>query len=354
MRQASRLNGARILITGHTGFTGSWMSLKLAALGADIHGFALPPDTKPALFDLADVWPSLKTHTLGDIADFPLLLDTVQRVAPDAILHLAAQPLVIAGYAHPVRTFLTNTQGTAHILEAARLTPSVRGVVAITTDKVYAPTQDGRAFDENALLGGKDPYSASKSAAEFVIESYRHSLSTWERSLKIEVARGGNIFGGGDFAPNRIIPDFYRAVQNGSTLKLRKPDAKRPWQHVLDLCEAYQLLLERVLDEENDAPGENWNIGPLEEETIVVIDLIRRYEAYWQEIPLEIEQGPPETNTLALNSTKARTKLGWLPRLTLDEALQKTAEWYQTALERPGLLADLTRQQIEFHWSQGR
>jgi CDP-glucose 4,6-dehydratase len=257
MHHGKRLNGARILITGHTGFTGSWMSLKLAAQGAEIHGFALPPDTKPALFDLADVWPSLKSHTLGDIADFPLLLETVQRIAPDAILHLAAQPLVIAGYAHPVRTFLTNTQGTAHLLEAARLTPSVRGVIAITTDKVYAPTQDGRAFDENAPLGGKDPYSASKSAAEFVIDSYRHSLATWGRRLKIEVARGGNIFGGGDFAPNRIIPDFYRAVQNGSVLKLRKPDAKRPWQHVLDLCDAYQLLLERVLDEKNDSLGEN-------------------------------------------------------------------------------------------------
>lgn len=349
MAHASRLNGARILITGHTGFTGSWMSLKLAALGAEIHGFALPPDTKPALFDLADVWPSLKTHTLGDIADFPLLIETVQRVAPDAILHLAALPLVMAGYAHPVRTFLTNTQGTAHILEAARLTPTVRGVVAITTDKVYAPTQNGLAFDENAPLGGLDPYSASKSAAEFVIESYRHSLSTWGRSLRIEVARGGNIFGGGDFAPNRIIPDFYRAVQNDSPLKLRKPNAKRPWQHVLDLCEAYQLLLERVLEEENDAPGENWNIGPLEQESISVIDLIGRFETYWQKIPLEIELGPPETTVLALNTTKARTKLGWQPRLTLDEALQKTAEWYQTALKKPGILADLTRQQIKFH-----
>jgi len=206
MAHASRLNGARILITGPTGFTGSWMSLKLAALGAEIHGFALPPDTKPALFDLADVWPSLKTHTLGDIADFPLLIETVQRVASDAILHLAAQPLVIVGYAHPVRTFLTDTQGTAHVLQAARLTPTVRGVVVITTNKVYAPTQNSLAFDENAPLGGLDPYSASKSAAKFIIESYRHSLSTWARSLRIEVARGGSIFGGSDFArsPPRV------------------------------------------------------------------------------------------------------------------------------------------------------
>lgn len=354
MHHGKRLNGARILITGHTGFTGSWMSLKLAAQGAEIHGFALPPDTKPALFDLADVWPSLKSHTLGDIADFPLLLETVQRIAPDAILHLAAQPLVIAGYAHPVRTFLTNTQGTAHLLEAARLTPSVRGVIAITTDKVYAPTQDGRAFDENAPLGGKDPYSASKSAAEFVIDSYRHSLATWGRRLKIEVARGGNIFGGGDFAPNRIIPDFYRAVQNGSVLKLRKPDAKRPWQHVLDLCDAYQLLLERVLDEKNDSLGENWNIGPLEEESVSVIDLIRRFGTYWQKIALEIEPGPPETTVLALNTTKARTKLGWHPRLTLDEALHITADWYRTALTKPGSLAELTRQQIETHQDSDR
>ena len=349
MPHVSRLTGARILVTGHTGFTGSWMSLKLAALGAEIHGFALPPDTKPALFDLADVWPSLKSHTLGDIADFPLLLETIQRISPDAILHLAAQPLVFAGYANPIRTFLTNTQGTAHVLEAARLTPSVRGVVAITTDKVYAPIQNSHPFAENAILGGKDPYSASKSAAEFVIDSYRHSIATWGTTLKIEVARGGNIFGGGDFASHRIIPDFYRAVQIGSALKLRKPYAKRPWQHVLDLCEAYQILLERVLNDTSHEAGGNWNFGPLPNDSVTVIDLIRRLESFWQSLTLDFDQGPPETMTLTLDTTKARTQLGWHPRLSLDEALQKTAEWYQLALTNPEKLANLTRLQIEAH-----
>ncbi len=347
MTKSSRLDGARILITGHTGFTGSWMALKLAALGAEIHGFALAPDTKPALFDLADIWSALKSHTLGDLADYSLLLDTVQRVAPDAILHLAAQPLVLTGYAQPIRTFLTNTQGTAHVLEAARLTPSVRGVVAITTDKVYMPDPKALPFSEASRLGGKDHYSASKAAAELIIEGYRHSLSVWNRPMRIEVARGGNIFGGGDFAPHRIIPDFYRAVQSGTALKLRKPEAKRPWQHVLDLCEAYRLLLERVLNPDEKATGDNWNFGPEPQASIKVIDLIKRLEAVWQPVPLDIETGPPETLNLALNSQKARSQLGWQPRLTLDEALKLSAEWYRAALERPDQLATLTRQQIE-------
>jgi len=347
MSNSSRLKGARILITGHTGFTGSWMSLKLAALGAEVHGFALAPETKPALFDLADIWSAFKSHTLGDLADFSLLSETVNRVAPDAILHLAAQPLVLTGYAQPLRTFMTNTQGTAHILEAARLAPTVRGVVVITTDKVYAPDPKALPFTEAAKLGGKDPYSTSKAAAELVIDGYRHSLAAWNRDLRIEVARGGNIFGGGDFAPHRIIPDFYSAVQSGTPLKLRRPDAQRPWQHVLDLCEAYRLLLERVLGNDAKALGENWNFGPKAQDSIKVIDLIRKLEATWQSVPLELETGPPETMTLALNSNKARTELGWTPRLSLDEALNLTAEWYQTAINHPDDIAALTRRQIE-------
>ncbi|MEY4091487.1 MAG: CDP-glucose 4,6-dehydratase [Pseudomonadota bacterium] len=347
MSDSSRLKGARILITGHTGFTGSWMSLKLAALGAEIHGFALAPETKPALFDLADIWSAFKSHTLGDLADFSLLSDTVNRVAPDAILHLAAQPLVLTGYAQPLRTFMTNTQGTAHILEAARLAPSVRGVVAITTDKVYAPDPKALPFTEGAKLGGEDPYSASKAAAELVIDGYRHSLAAWKRPMRIEVARGGNIFGGGDFAPHRIIPDFYRAVQSGSPLKLRKPNAQRPWQHVLDLCEAYRLLLERVLGEDARSPGENWNFGPEAQDSIKVIDLIRKLEAVWQPMPLEVETGLHETLTLALNSNKANSELGWTPRLSLDKALQWTADWYKAAIQHPDDLPALTRRQIE-------
>ena len=182
-----------------------------------------------------------------------------------------------------------------------------------------------------------------------VIDAYRYSLPSWGRALTIEVARGGNIFGGGDFAPHRIIPDFYRAAQNGSTLKQRKPQAKRPWQHVLDLCDAYQILLERVLGGDSTHPGENWNFGPLSEDSIPVIELIQRLESFWQTLPLEIESGPPETIRLTLDSTKARTKLGWHPRLNLNQALHLTAEWYKTSLINPAHVADLTRQQIGTH-----
>ena len=178
MRHKARLSGVRILITGHTGFTGSWACLRFSALGAEIHGYALAPDTKPALFDLADVWPSLKSHMLGDLADFDLLLETVRRVQPDLILHLAAQPLVLAGYAAPVRTFMTNTQGTAHVLEAARQIKSVVGVVAVTTDKVYAPDEAALPYAEDARLGGTDPYSASKAGVIGLTKSLGKELAT--------------------------------------------------------------------------------------------------------------------------------------------------------------------------------
>ena len=349
MAPLSQLRGARILITGHTGFTGGWAALKLAHLGAEIHGFALAPDTKPAFFDLADLWPLFKSHTLGDLADYALLSQTISEIAPDAILHLAAQPLVYAGYAHPVRTFMTNAQGTAHLLEAARLTQSVRGVVAITTDKVYAPDPDALPFKETARLGGKDPYSASKAAAELIIDGYRHSLSAWNRTMPIEVARGGNIFGGGDFSSHRIVPDFYRAVQNRTALRLRNPDARRPWQHVLDLVNGYCLLLERVLEGDRTNPGEAWNFGPDPEAAIPVIDLIGKFQKAWEPVTLDKMQGLPETAALSISSTKARIELGWRPTLSLDDAIDLTVDWYRTALSAPENLAALSRAQIENH-----
>ncbi len=346
MSQHSRLSGVRILITGHTGFTGSWACLRFAALGAHVHGYALAPDTKPALFDLADVWPTLKSHTLGDLADFDLLLESVRRIEPDLILHLAAQPLVLAGYAAPVRTFMTNAQGTAHVLEAARQIKSVLGVVAITTDKVYAPDEAALPYQETARLGGADPYSASKAAAEMIIDGYRHSMAAWNRSLKIETARGGNIIGGGDFSADRIVPDFVRAIERQTPLILRRPAACRPWQHVLDLVEGYRLLLERCLETDRTGLGEAWNFGPHPDDAVTVATLISRLQERWKPVSLDLHQGPPETKTLAINAEKSRKILGWRPRLNFDAMIGATVDWYRMALQAPDDLPALTRDQI--------
>ena len=353
MRHKARLSGVRILITGRTGFTGSWACLRFSALGAEIHGYALAPDTKPALFDLADVWPSLKSHTLGDLADFDLLLETVRRVQPDLILHLAAQPLVLAGYAAPVRTFMTNTQGTAHVLEAARQIKSVMGVVAVTTDKVYAPDEAALPYAEDARLGGTDPYSASKAAAEMIISGYRHAMPAWDRAFKIETARGGNIIGGGDFSADRIVPDFVRALERQTSLVLRRPEARRPWQHVLDLIEGYRLLLERCLETNRGDLGQAWNFGPSREDAVTVATLIARLQDRWKPIALDLREGPPETKILAINAEKSRKILGWRPRLYFDGMIDATVEWYRVALQTPDELPALTRAQIEHYETLG-
>lgn len=347
MPSSSPFSGLSLLITGHTGFTGGWAALKFAHLGADIHGLALAPDTKPALFDQADIWSVLKSHQIGDICDFQTVLDAVERVKPAVILHLAAQPLVLNGYADPAKTFLTNMQGTVHVLEAARRVSAVRGVVAITTDKVYAPDLHTLPYKETARLGGHDPYSASKAAAEYAIDAYRHSLPSWNRHLPIEVARGGNIFGGGDFAPYRIIPDFVRSVKTGIPLVLRKPDARRPWQHVLDLIDGYRLLVERVLNADPSSPGEAWNFGPKPQDAIPVIDLLNHLQRLWKPLQIQIDRGPPETTHLAIDASKAREHLSWQPKLDLETALSWTVDWYRTSLEHPDQIATLTRAQID-------
>lgn len=253
------LTGRKILVTGHTGFTGGWACLWLGSLGAEVSGFALPPETAPALYDelnLADDVPSV----LGDICDYSLLSSAIKRFQPELILHLAAQPLVRHSYREPARTFEINAQGTAHVLEAAKATASVRAVLCITTDKVYKNNEWPWPYRENDPLGGKDPYSASKAAAEIVIQSYAASYPWQEgKGPILATARGGNIVGGGDWSEDRLIPDFVRAVVSGSTLTLRYPDATRPWQHVLALVHGYLMLLAGMVSEDPAHYARAWN-----------------------------------------------------------------------------------------------
>ena len=347
------LKDTDILVTGHTGFTGSWVCHALAHYGARVHGLALPPATMPSMFALTKVEERLASHCLGDIGEAALVLETVKRIQPHAILHLAAQPLVLDSYADPVGTFRTNTLGTVHILEAARLTPSVRGVVAITTDKVYANDGLGLPFTEESPLGGYDPYAASKAAAEMAITGYRASLSSWQRPMVIETARGGNIIGGGDWSAHRLIPDYARSVAAGRSLPIRHPHATRPWQHVLCLVHGYFLLLERILAGKADGAGEAWNFGPEPEDGLSVEAMVHKLAKDWQQLETPMEASTlHEAKTLSIESSKAKQRLGWQSGLSLDDAILATARWYKTALVDPESLTALTQSQIAAYFAK--
>jgi len=351
------LKGADILVTGHTGFTGSWVCHVLQHFGARIHGLALPPATMPSMFDLTKVESILTSHRLLDIADHHAVLEHVGAIKPQAILHLAAQPLVLPSYADPVGTFQTNVLGTVSVLEAARKTSSVEGVVAITTDKVYANNGQQNRFTETDRIGGHDPYSASKAAAEMAIDGYRLSLPSWQRNMAIETARGGNIIGGGDWSINRLIPDYARAIASNTPLVIRNPLSTRPWQHVLCLVHGYLILLNRILSGEikqsGEPLGEAWNFGPEPSDCISVAALLEKMAQSWTKASIETTHSPVyEANFLQIDPTKAKQNLGWRPEIGIDEAIMLTAEWYKTHALHPEHLTPLTRQQTANYFTK--
>lgn len=350
MTQFQTLRGVDILVTGHTGFTGTWACHLLYMLGARVHGYSLPPPTSPAMFDLTDARETLQSHTIGDIRDPEAVQTCFRQTRPRLVLHLAAQPLVLRSYRDPVGTFLANTQGTVNVLEAARSTPEVRGVVCITTDKVYANKGEKRPFVETDPLGGKDPYSASKAAAEMAIASFRELLATNGRDMAIEVARGGNIIGGGDWAEDRIIPDLARAISNGTPLSVRNVDAVRPWQHVLALLHGYLMLLDRIARGESQK-GDAWNFGPVDETPISVGQLLEILMSQWTSVPLQIQHVQfslqREEQYLLINSEKARTILSWQPFWSNVRATLETANWYKTSNAEKSKLLSLTQRQIQ-------
>lgn len=347
------LAGRRILVTGHTGFTGGWACLWLESLGAEVSGFSLPPDTAPALYDelcLANRVPSI----LGDVCDYSLLLDAVQQFQPELILHLAAQPLVRRSYREPLQTFAVNTQGTAHVLEAARTVTTVRAVLCITTDKVYKNNEWPWPYRESDPLGGKDPYSASKAAAEMVIQSYAVSFPWKEgKGPVVATARGGNIIGGGDWSEDRLIPDFVRAVTNGTTLTLRYPDATRPWQHVLALVHGYLMLLAGLISDTPARYAQAWNLGPQGPQQYSVRQVLELMSRHWQRPALEYMDNPlPEAGALALDSSIARNLLGWIPPWDTERVVAETAVWYRDYYKDPSSARESTLHQIN-EWRQG-
>ncbi len=337
----------RVTVTGHTGFKGGWLSCWLENLGAKVTGISLPPSSEPNLFALLGLERTVGSYFV-DIRDAAALTKHLGRATPEVVFHLAAQPLVRQSYADPLETFSTNILGTANLLEACRAVPSVRAVVIVTTDKVYENREWAWPYRENDPLGGLDPYSASKACAEIIAGVYQKNICRGERRIHIATARGGNVIGGGDWSADRIVPDIVRAVGSGAPISLRNPGAVRPWQHVLELCEAYLTLGARLLAGEERAE-QAWNFGPWPADELPVGEITRTLLRIMghPDHPVVLSPSPlHEAQLLRLDNAKAVAQLGWRPRLRVAEALAWTADWYREVNRDPGGARALTRGQI--------
>lgn len=321
----------RVLITGHTGFKGSWLMLWLHVLGARLTGISLPLLTVPNHWDLLGL--NVIDRRI-DIRQFDLLMDIVTEVQPEIVFHLAAQPLVRRSYRNPLETWTTNVQGTANVLEACRLTPSIRAIVVVTTDKCYENREWFWGYREQDRLGGHDPYSASKAAAELVSASYRSAFFGHGNGPLLATVRAGNVVGGGDWSEDRLIPDLVRALVADVPLVIRSPQAIRPWQHVLDPLAGYLLLGQKLLEGCGEQ-AEAWNFGPGPESKQPVVRVLEKLRSYWLGLKWEVSSlpQPHEAGLLYLDSAKARHKLGWQPVWGFESGLRATAEWYQRFLE---------------------
>lgn len=326
-----------MLVTGHTGFKGGWLSLWLQRQGARVHGYALDPTPASVFFESARLSSHLTSDTRADILDLERLRRVVRDVRPVALFHLAAQPLVLEGYAAPLETFEVNVIGTANVLEAARESETLRAVVVVTTDKVYENREWLYPYRENDPVGGYDPYSASKAAAEIVSASYRSSFfGGAAHPAWIATARAGNVIGGGDWAANRLIPDCLRAFEGNRPVQLRYPEAVRPWQHVLEPVSGYISLAERLLEQDGGTFARAWNFGPDANADATVGEVARLVcqmlgDESRLELPAERAQ-LHEAGMLRLDSTLARTQLGWSPRWSLEEAVGRTVAWRRASI----------------------
>jgi CDP-glucose 4,6-dehydratase len=329
--------GKRVFLTGHTGFKGSWMSLWLQELGAEVTGLALEPPTKPSLFETAGVEAGMKS-IIADVRDLPVLKQVMQAARPEVVFHMAAQPLVRHSYENPVETYATNVMGTVNLLEAVRHTPSVKAVVNITTDKCYENREWVWGYRESDPMGGADPYSSSKGCSELVSAAYRASYfganAHAPHAAVIASARAGNVVGGGDWAKDRLIPDVIAAFEASRPAPIRNPHAIRPWQHVLEPLRGYLMLAERM-DRHGASFGEGWNFGPNDEDAKPVSWIVETMAELWGASARWVADGgvhPHEAGYLKLDISKARSRLDWRPALNLRRALELVVDWSQARL----------------------
>jgi CDP-glucose 4,6-dehydratase len=346
-------NGKKVLITGHTGFKGSWLAFWLEMLGANVCGYALAPDGEPNLFADLKLAGEIKSVT-GDVRDLAHFEKVLQDFQPEIIFHLAAQSLVRKSYREPLETYTVNVIGTINVLEAVRKTDSVKSFVVVTTDKVYENKESYRAYSENERLGGYDPYSSSKACAELAVSAYRNSFFA-ESNCLIATARAGNVIGGGDWSEDRLLPDVFRSLVFGEKLSIRNPASIRPWQHALEPLAGYMKLAEKLYAGEKDF-AEAWNFGPAEEDSKPVNWILEEIKRIWNEpVNWQIAEGaqPHEACLLKLDSTKAKKELGWLPKLNLDEAVEMTVEWYRGFKDKQDLIR-LTANQINFYQNKNQ
>jgi CDP-glucose 4,6-dehydratase len=340
--------GKKILVTGHTGFKGGWLTVWLRLMGSEVCGFSLPPETTPNLFTVARVEDGIVT-VMGDIRDQEAVAATFRQFEPEIVIHCAAQALVRRSYHAPVETYATNVMGTVHVLEAARQTPSVRVLVVVTSDKCYENREWERGYCESDAMGGFDPYSSSKGAAELVTGAYRRSFFNENDGLAVASARAGNVIGGGDWSEDRLVPDIAKGIMSGRPILIRRPKSVRPWQHVLEPLRGYLLLAQRLWDQQQEY-AEAWNFGPIDNDAIAVGELAERMIANWGEGEMNIQPDSDalhEAQMLRLDCRKAAERLGWTPRLELQRAVEWTVEWYRQYYRNPGSARMLTETQVK-------
>jgi len=341
--------GKRVLLTGHTGFKGSWLSLWFKKLGAEVIGYALEPATTPSLFGVTKVADGIHS-VIGDVRDRENLIKCMKAAKPDIVIHMAAQALVRYSYHNPVETYEVNVMGTVNLLEAVRASDSVRSVLVITSDKCYENRERNEGYREDEAMGGFDPYSSSKGCTELVVSAYRQSFFESGKKVAVATARAGNVIGGGDWSDDRLIPDMARSFSRGETVTIRHPFAIRPWQHVFEALHGYLLLLEKMWDQPLSF-SEAWNFGPDESDAKTVSWIVEYFANLWGEADWFVKediQQLHEAAILRLDSTKAREKLGWVPSLDLGAALKGIVLWYRCHYESGDIISLSNHQLDEF------
>jgi CDP-glucose 4,6-dehydratase len=337
-------NNKKVLVTGHTGFKGSWLCLWLKKMGAHVTGYALQPETVPNHYNLLDLGIS---SVIGDVRNFKKVKDVFEAVKPEIVFHLAAQPLVRRSYQDPRETYETNIMGTVNVYEAARQCDSVRAIVCITSDKVYENREWLWGYRENDPMGGHDPYSSSKGCTEIITSSYRNSFFNQEQfggkgSMLLASARAGNVIGGGDWAEDRLVPDIMRATARSEVVTIRNPVSTRPWQHVLEPLSGYLIVGQKLLEGQKSF-AEAWNFGPMEEGAISVENVVERIKKNWDRVSYVLSEGTSsshEANYLKIDCSKAHIKLKWFPVWDSEKAFAATTEWYREFYTQSSLLSE--------------